>query len=90
MHTHTYTHAGMDLIHSYLPDDKTETRQAMSRSQPVCLQIYSSSLGSDLTERQRETHTHTEEREREEEGGEKVERSKEGTGEEEEETENFS
>ena len=35
----------------------------MSRSQPVCLQIYSSSLGSDLTERQRDTHTHTEERE---------------------------
>ena len=28
---------------------------AMSRSQPVCLQIYSSSLGSDLTESQRET-----------------------------------
>lgn len=36
----------------------------MSRSQPVCLQIYSSSLGSDLTERQRDTHTHRGERER--------------------------
>ena len=31
----------------------------MSRSQLVCLQIYSSSLESDLIERQRHTHTHT-------------------------------
>ena len=59
----------------------------MSRSQPVCLQIYSSSLGSDLTESQRETQ---EVGGSAEEGREKVEGSKEGTGEEDEETENFS
>ena len=34
-HTHTYTRAGMDFIHSYFPDDKTKTRQAVSRSQPI-------------------------------------------------------